>query len=149
VVLTRTLLALALAWSTAACDSAPPSPPTSPELTVVARWVANDGSVVALNVVLARDADRGRIPALARSIRDEHPAARVIVTFFASDAGPERFVIGYVPAADVPLPVGARPSSAIATFDFRSSPTPTDDGARIDGPDARICGIDLEARAGE
>ena len=100
-------------------------------------------------MVLARDADRGRIPALARSIRDEHPGARVIVTFFASDAGPERFVIGHVPPADGPLPAGARPSSAIATFDFRASPTPTDDGARIDGRDPRIGGIDLEPRAGE
>ena len=148
-VLTRTLLGLALAWSTAACESAPQSPPTSPETTVVARWVGDDGSVVALNVVLTRETDRARIPELARSIRDEHPGARVVVTFFASDAGPERFVIGHVPSADGPLPANPRPSSAIATFDFRASPTPSDDGARIDGSDPRIGGIDLEPRTAE
>ena len=148
-VLTRTVAAVALASWTAACNGAPPSPSTNPEPTIVARWVADDDSVVALNVVLARETDRRRIPELARSFRDEHPGARVIVTFFADTAGPERFVIGHVPTADDPLPIGARPRSAIAAFDFRASPTPTDDGARIDGPDPSIGGIDLEPRAGE
>lgn len=147
-VLTRGVAALALAWSMAACDSAPPSAPTDAETTIVARWVTDDGSIIALNVVLARGADRGRIPELARTLRDEHQGARVIVTFFADTAGPERFVIGHIPTDDGPL-TGARPSSALATFDFRVSPAATDDGSRIDAPDPRIGGIDLESRGGE
>ena len=55
----------------------------------------------------------------------EHPTARVIVTFFPIDAGPERFVIGHVPTDGGPLS-GARPSSALATFDYpRPSPPAT------------------------
>ncbi len=148
-VLTRTVVGLALASAMAACNGAPPSPSAAPEAAVVARWVADDGSVVALNVALARPTDRRRIPELARAFRDEHPGARVIVTFFASDAGPERFVIGHVPTDGGPLPAGVRPVSAIATFDFRSSPTSTDDGRRMDGRDPGIGGIDLESRAGK
>jgi hypothetical protein len=133
----------------AACNGAPPSPPAAPEATVVARWVADDGSVVALNVVLAAETDRGRIPELARAFRDEHPGARVIATFFASEAGSERFVIGHVPTDGGPVPAGARPASAIATFDFRPSPTSTDDGRRIDPPVGPVRSLDLEPRAGE
>ena len=89
---------------------------------MAARWVADDGSVVALNVVLGRDSDPPRLAQLARAYRDEHPGARVIVTFFAARAGQERYVIGYVPTGDGPLPPEARPATALATFDF---PAPT------------------------
>ncbi len=124
-VLTRAVVALALAGSTAACGSAPPSPSTDAETTVVARWAADDGSIVVINAVLGRDADRRRLPELARTFRAEHPTARVIVTFFPIDAGPERFVIGHVPTDGGPL-TGARPSSALATFDYpRPSPPAT------------------------
>jgi hypothetical protein len=125
VVLKRAVLATALAGSTTACGSAPPSPSTDPETAVVARWAADDGSVVAMNIVLGQDADRRRLPALARAFRIQHPTARVIVTFFRSDAGKERFVIGHIPTDGGPL-TGARPSSALATFDYpRPSLTPT------------------------
>lgn len=149
-VLTRGVAALALAWSMAACDSAPPSASADAATTVVARWVADDGSIVALNVALGPDADRRHLPELARVFRERHPGARVIVTFFPANAGPERFVIGHIPlrADGGPLP-GDRPSSALARFDFRASPAATDDGSRIDGPDRRIGGADLEPRAGE
>ena len=114
----------------AACESAPPSlrttdAPAKP--TVAARWVADDSSVVAMNVVLGRDTDPRRIPELARSFREQHPSARVIVTFFAASAGQERFVIGHVPTYGGPI-TNARPTTAIATFDYpRPSPTTTAD----------------------
>ena len=116
-VLTRAITALALAGSMAACESAPPSASADAATTVVARWVADDGSVVALNAVLGPDEDRRRLPELARAFRSKHPDARVIVTFFPPNAGPERFVIGHVPTDGGPL-TGARPSSALATFDY-------------------------------
>jgi hypothetical protein len=151
VVLTRAVAVIAMVWATAACASAPLSPSPPVETTVVARWMADDGSVVALNVVLGRDADRGGIPKLARSFRAQHPGARVIVTFFADTAGPERYVIGHVPlrADGGPLPAGTRPASTLVTFDFPASPPPTDDGGRIDRPQPGIGGLDLERRARE
>lgn len=147
--LTRAVAVIAMVWTTAACASAPPSPSPPAETTVVARWVAENGSVVALNVVLGRTADRGRIPEMARAFRDQHPDARVIVTFFAGTAGPERYVIGHVPTDGGPLPAGTRPASALATFDFPPSAPPSDDDGRIDGPTPRIGGLDLERRARE
>ena len=114
---------LALVWSVAACGSAPPSPSPDAESTVVARWIADDGSIVALNVVLGRETDRRRLPELARGLRQQHSTARVIVTFFSDSAGEERFVIGHVPTDGGPT-TNARPSTAIATFDY-PRPTPT------------------------
>ena len=127
-VLTRAILTMALAGSTAACGSAPPSPPIGAETPVVARWAADDGSIVLMNVVLGQDADRRRLPELARAFRAEHPTARVIVTIFPTDAGPERFVIGHVPTDGGPL-IGDRPSSAIATFDYPRPSATTTSGA--------------------
>src|SRR5687768_15491389 len=115
-----------MVWATTACASAPSSPSPPAETTVVARWVAEDGTVVALNVVLGRNAHRARIPEMARAFRDQHADARVIVTFFAGTAGPERYVIGHVPTDGGPLPAGTRPASALATFDFPGSSPPTD-----------------------
>jgi hypothetical protein len=151
VVLKRAVTVLAMVWATAACANAPPSPSPPVDTTVVARWMADDGSIVALNVVLGRDADRRAIAELARSFRDEHPGARVIVTFFADTAGPERYVIGHIPlrADDGPLPAGSRPASSLATFDFPASPPSTDDGGRIDSPQPGIGGLDLERRIRE
>jgi hypothetical protein len=107
-----------------ACASAPPPSVSDhqPEPSIAARWAAEDGSVVALNVVLGRGTDPRRIPELARGYRRDQPTARVIITFFAARAGQERFVIGYVPSDGGRLPAGARPSTALATFDF---PAPT------------------------
>ncbi len=80
--------------------------------------------MVVLNVSLGRGFDRRRIPALARTYRAEHPASRLIVTFFDDTAGQERFVIGHVPTDGSARPAG-RPASAITTFDFpRPTPTP-------------------------
>ena len=148
-VLTRALTIIAMVWATAACASAPSSPSPRVETTVVARWVADDGSVVALNVVLGRDTDPQRIPGLARAFRDEHPGARVIVTFFADTAGPERYVIGHIPADGGSLPAGTRPASTLVTFDFPASAPPTDDGGRIDSPEPGVGFLDLERRARE
>jgi hypothetical protein len=149
VVLTRAVAVIVIAYGTAACASVPPSSTPPVENTVVARWVADDGSVVALNVVVGRDADRGRMPELARALRNEHSRARVIVTFFADTAGPERYVIGHVPTDGGPLPAGTRPASTLVTFDFPALPPPTDDGGRIDKPQPRIGGVDLEGTARE
>ena len=146
-VLTRPIAVIVMVWATAACASAPPSPPVG--TTVVARWIADDGSIIALNVVLARDTDRRRLPELARNFRAEHPGARVIVTFFADTAGAERYVIGHVPTDGGPFPAGTRPASTLVTFDFPASSPPTDDGGRIKRPEPRIGGLDLERRARE
>jgi hypothetical protein len=119
-VLTRFTGPIVAAFLMAACASAPPSPASDPptQPTIAARWVAVDGSVVALNVVLARTSDPRRLPELARRYRREYPGARVIVTFFAASAGEERFVIGYVPTDGGPLPAGSRPASLVALYDF-------------------------------
>jgi len=111
---------LALAFVVMACVSTPSPSATDrdSEPSVAARWVADDGSVVAVNVVLGQASDPRRLGELARAYCDEHPAARVIVTFFAARAGQERYVIGYVPTGDGPLPAEARPATALATYDF-------------------------------
>jgi hypothetical protein len=120
-VLTRLAAAVAFAWSTVACGSSPPSTPTAADARIVARWVADDASVVVLNVSLGPGSDRHRIPELARAYRAAHPTSRLIITFFDASAGQERFVIGHIPTDGSALPAG-RPPSAIATFDF---PRPT------------------------
>lgn len=148
-VLTRSLAVVAMAWAAAACASAPPPPSTPVETTVVARWMADDGSVVAFNLVLGRDADRRHLPELARAFHDEHRGARVIVTFFADTAGPERYVIGHIPTDGGPLPAGTRPGSALMTFDFPASPPSSDDGGRIDSRQPGIGGLNLERHARE
>lgn len=120
------LVILIITVAMAACSVAPSSPaPSPPEATVVARWVADDGSIVVLNVVVAATA-RPRLPAFAREYRAASPGARVVIRFFDMTAGDERYVIGHVPADGGPLPVGERPSSAIGIYDFaRSSPSAT------------------------
>jgi hypothetical protein len=107
-----------LVLATVAC--AAPAPPSTPAIgpTETARFVANDGSVVVVNVVVAAGTHRGRLPRLAGEIRARHPRSRVIVTFFAASAGPERYVIGHVPNGDEPLVHGPRAPSWLATYDF-------------------------------
>ena len=113
----------------AACVGSPPPSTSHPEAlpSIAARWVADDGSIVVLNVVLGRAADARRIPDLARDYRRASPKARVIVRFFAATAGEERFVIGYVPSDGGRLPAGAAPSTALAMFDF-PAPSPAATG---------------------
>jgi hypothetical protein len=118
-VVLRTLIVAGLAWAMVACGSARPSPTVPPVETVVASWTADDGSIVALNVVIGRGTDRRSLPDVARRLREAHPGARVIVTVFADTAGPERYVIGHVPTADEPLVQASRPATWLATFDFR------------------------------
>ncbi|HET8787031.1 MAG TPA: hypothetical protein VFM38_15460 [Candidatus Limnocylindrales bacterium] len=77
---------------------------------------------MALNVVLSRTVDPRGLTVLADRYRREHPRARVIVRFFRSTAGPERFVVGYVPSDSASLPVTSGSDAALATFDF---PPPT------------------------
>lgn len=122
---------LALALAVSACASAPPPSPADPktEPTVAAKWVTVDGWVVALNVVLASGTDPRRLPELARAYRDRHPGARVIVRFFASNAGQERFVIGHVPTDGEPLSPEAGPTGALATFDFPAAAPSATGGA--------------------
>jgi hypothetical protein len=127
-VLRPAIAVLALAGSMVACASAPPSRSPDGEPSVVARWIADDGSIVALNVVLGPTTDRRRLPELARAFREQHPTARVIVTFFADSAGEERFVVGHVPTDGGPI-TNARPSTAIATFDYPRPSLTTTAGA--------------------
>lgn len=107
----------------AACASAPP-PATVPDTptvaapTVAARWIADDGSVVALNVVVATGTDPRRVREFAERQRQEHPAARVIVRVFAATAGPERYVLAHVPRRDGALVEGPVPSTRIALYDY-------------------------------
>jgi len=122
-VLIRTAAAVVVALAVAACASAsPPGTPRPPvEPVVTAMWVADDGSVAALNVVLPRTImPRGLAP-IAERYRRDHPDARVIVRFFPPTAGRERFVVGYVPTDGSRLPA-TRDPAAVATFDF---PAPT------------------------
>jgi hypothetical protein len=105
----------------AACGRVPPSPAAdaSPaEPAVTARWVADDGSVVAINLVVPVGTDPRRTRELAERQRAEHPGTRLIIRVFASTAGPERFVIGHVPTDDQPLADGSHPASLIALYDF-------------------------------
>jgi hypothetical protein len=131
-VLKRFAFPLALALAVSACASAPPPSPADPktEATVAAKWVTVDGWVVALNVVLAPRTDQRRLPELARAYRDRHPGARVIVRFFASNAGQERFVIGHVPTDGEPLSPEAGPTGALATFDFPAAAPSATGGAQ-------------------
>jgi hypothetical protein len=92
---------------------------------VVARWVAEDGSIVVLNVVVA-PSERRRLPDIARAYRAQTPDARVVIRFFEMTAGDERFLVGHVPSDGGPLPAAERPSSALGIYDFaRPSPAPT------------------------
>ncbi|HET9756348.1 MAG TPA: hypothetical protein VFP66_07600, partial [Candidatus Limnocylindrales bacterium] len=70
----------ALACAAPPTSTRPPAP--AAEVTVTARWVADDGSVLALNVVVAAGTDRRRLPAIAQELRRGRPRSRVIVTFF-------------------------------------------------------------------
>jgi hypothetical protein len=98
---------------------APPAPTTDPDVpTVVATWVADDGSVVVLNVVVPTGTRPDELPRLARDLRDNHPGSRVIVNVFAAQAGPERFVIGHVPSGDEPRLPEDRPPTLLATYDY-------------------------------
>ena len=104
------------------CGPSPAIPsPASPsaDYAVVARWAADDGSVVALNVVIGSAVDRGRLADAARELGRQHPRSRLIVTFFAPWAGPERYVIGHVPMGDRPMPVSSRAPSWLWTVDLR------------------------------
>jgi hypothetical protein len=98
---------------------APPAPTTDADVpTVVATWVADDGSVVVLNVVVPVGTRPDELPRLARDLRDNHPGSRVIVNVFAAQAGPERFVIGHVPSGDEPRLPEDRPPTLLATYEF-------------------------------
>ena len=89
-------------------------------------WVADDGSVVALNVVLPRTVKPRGLASLADRYRREHPGARVIVRLFPSTAGPERFVVGHVPSDGASLAMTTGSDAALATFDFpRPTASPT------------------------
>jgi hypothetical protein len=98
---------------------APPTPTTGPDApTVVATWIAEDGSVVVLNVVVPLGTRPHELSGLARDLRRQHPESRVIVNVFAARAGPERFVIGRAPSDDEPRLLEDRPPTLLATFDY-------------------------------
>jgi hypothetical protein len=135
-----------------ACAAPPPSTqPQAPaaEVAVTARWVANDGSVLALNVVVGAGTDRRRLPAIAQELRRARPHARVIVTFFDDAAGPERYVIGHVPAGDEPVIASGGPTW-LGTFDLPADPAPPGSGQpsgdrhRVDAADGSVGGLDFE-----
>jgi hypothetical protein len=118
--LAAVLAAVAAPAVVVACSPTPPPSAVLPaaDYTVTARWSADDGSIVVLNVVAADGVDRRNLPATARRYREEHPGSRVIITFFADSAGEERYVVGHVPAGGGPLPVASRGTSWLATFDY-------------------------------
>jgi hypothetical protein len=122
-----------LAWASIACactamparatpappTPTPPTPTTGPDVpTVVATWIAEDGSVVVLNVVVPLGTRPHELPGLGHDLRRRHPESRVIVNVFAARAGPERFVIGRAPSGDEPRLPEERPSTLLATYDF-------------------------------
>jgi hypothetical protein len=114
---------LAAAWTIAmvmvACASSPPSATGQPPpARITARWVADDRTVVAVNLVVSAGMDAPERRALAERQRADHPGARVIVRIFAETAGPERYVIGHVPAVTEPL-LGASPGATLlGVYDF-------------------------------
>jgi len=146
-VVLRTAIGALVGIAALAC-AAPPtsSTPARPaaEVTVTARWAADDGSIVALNVVVAAGTDRHRLPALAQELRRAGPHGRLIVTFFDDAAGPERYVIGHMPAGDEPVVTESRGPGWLGTFDFPPdggpgvSGQPSGDRQRIDATDGPI-----------
>ena len=142
----------ALACAAPPTSTQPPAP--AAEVAVTARWVADDGSVLALNVVVAAGTDRRRLPAIAQELRRARPRARVIVTFFDDAAGPERYVIGHVPTGDEPVIASGGPTW-LGTFDLPADPAPPGSGPpsgdrqRVDGTDGPVGGLQLEPRAFE
>ena len=113
-------MAVAAVVTTAACEGAPhpPSAAAPAEPIVAARWVADDGSVIAVNLVVPVGTDPRRIRDLAERQRAERPGARVIVRVFAATAGPERYLIGRVPTGDEPLAEGSPTPSLLGLYDF-------------------------------
>ena len=128
--LIRIASAVVLAVAMAACGSASSSirGGASARPLVAATWVANDGSVLVVNVVLPGPAGADELRGFAERYRQEHPDARVVVRFFPSTAGPERFVVGYVPTDGGSQPVSASPDDPGATYDFPGPPRPRDAG---------------------
>jgi hypothetical protein len=155
-VVLRSAVATLVAIAALACAAPPtPTPPPHPpaEITITARWEADDGSVVALNIVVAAGTDRRRLQALALELRRARPRSRVIVTFFDDAAGPERYVIGHVPARDEPVVASGGPAW-LGTFDFpRGTPEvsapPSGDRQRIDATDDPVGRLNLEPGAFE
>jgi hypothetical protein len=131
----RGLTGLAIAVVVAACGGASPSSaspaPATRGSTVVARWVAEDGSIVVLNVVLSPGPNAPQPGALARRYQATYPSARVIIRFFDSTAGPERFVIGHVPRSGEPIPGVNAPATQIAIFDLPATDALEPAGDRV------------------
>lgn len=102
-----------------ACASAPPPATDPPQpAQVAARWVADDGTVVVVNLVALAGTDARGARAIAEQERTRHTGARVIVRVFAPTAGAERYVVGHVPTRDEPLRGESRSQSLIALYDF-------------------------------
>ena len=114
-----TTAAAAMAIVVAACASAPPPAidPWSPA-HVAARWIAEDGTVVAVNLVLSVATDARQARAIAERERADHPGARVIVRIFAATAGPERYVIGHVPAGMEPIVATSPTPTLLGVYDY-------------------------------
>lgn len=110
---------MVVAMVMAACASAPPwasDPP--PRSTVAARWIAEDGTIVVLNLVAPVGTDAQDAREMAGGERADHPGARVIVRVFAATAGPERYVIGHVPVGTGAFVEASPPPSLIGLYDF-------------------------------
>jgi hypothetical protein len=115
----------------AACASAPPVATSPPPATVAATWVADDGTVVAMNLVVAPGTTPTQIRNLAERERRHHRRARVIVRVFGATAGAERYVIGHVPPSGEPIPGASQPASLIAVYDFPRWSTRVDACVRV------------------
>jgi hypothetical protein len=102
----------------AACASAPPVATSPAPAIVTATWVADDATVVAMNLVVAPGTTSAQMSELAERERRQQPRARVIVRVFSAASGAERYVIGHVPASGEPIPEVSQPSSLIAVYDF-------------------------------
>ncbi len=153
----RTAVVGLVVMAALACAAPPPStqpPAPAAEVAVTARWVADDGSVLALNVVVAAGTDRRRLPAIAQELRRARPHARVIVTFFDDAAGLERYVIGHMPAGDEPVIASGGPTW-LGTFDLRADPAqpgsgqPSGERQRVDATDGSVGGLQFEPGAFE
>ena len=117
--LSRFATAAVMAIVMAGCATTPPSATDPPSPAhVAARWAADDGSVVVVNLVVSAGVDAPQMRAVAERQQADHPGARVIVRIFAATAGPERYVIGHVPAGKEPLVAASPSATLLAIYDF-------------------------------
>lgn len=87
--------------------------------TVAAQATNDENSVIAVNLIVASGTDRDALKDIAEGFRSRHATSRVIVSFFAEDAGQEAYGFGLVPSGiHDEFTLAEQYSSWIGTLDF-------------------------------